>query len=103
MKGRLPLDSLPTFTYYVIVRKELTRKDTTMVKCDFCNVDPKEVKEFMSWAHANPYDDGKQVDDGMGGCFDGQYYTVAANFDGGYIGDYFTVKFNYCPMCGRKL
>lgn len=75
-----------------------------MSGCKFCAPVPvDEWNEFKAWMNANPYEDHRQVDDGMSYMLKKNKFYIACNFDGGYIGETATLKFNFCPMCGRPL
>jgi len=71
--------------------------------CKMCEPTKKEIAEFEAWANANPFGGDEQVEDGLSTMLysDGRF-EIAANFDGGYIGDNAEFQFKYCPYCGRK-
>ncbi len=71
--------------------------------CEFCEPTEVEKKSFYTWANANPYKGDDQVWDGMQYLLDDNNFIVSAANDGGYLRDELNLRFNFCPMCGRKL
>jgi hypothetical protein len=72
--------------------------------CEFCQPTEKEKEDFMVWYNGNPYLDEDETTDYEGiDCLlvKGTFY-IGARFESGYVGDSAKIKFNYCPMCGKK-
>ncbi len=71
--------------------------------CEFCNATEIEKKNFYEWANANPYEGDDQVWEGMWYLLDDNNFIISTASDGGYLRDELNLRFNFCPMCGRKL
>lgn len=66
--------------------------------CKFCETPtPQEEKDFEAFMN------GDNNEEGMAGLLKGRDFIIVAMFDSGCLGDSAVYRFNYCPMCGRRL
>lgn len=72
--------------------------------CKFCEPEEWTIDNYNSWINTHPRRGDEQTWDGMDYLlFPDGTFKVGATFDGGYIHDQITFKFNFCPMCGKTL